>query len=402
MQGLVYQDFVSDLVSYVEKTDNLDDLPTLYQSAHAFASATLASFLHYLFTKSPCAASTVSLISRVHSLLPYSLVGAASQVANAATMISGVLKIFLSRSPLNMIGFGSGNNLLQTIITSVLGKDKSNLQKQWQQLEKKETGITNEQKEGIMKYVNESSREERIETRNRSIEAKESIVITILNQFNIDLPKNEEQHTTLLTQLTLNLAIRDRTKLIDALVNNKPDLVTLCVTEAMNAFEPLIRKLHKSVDLKESLDDLKVFIDDLVKIAQDQLGPRSYIELFDRHQKNLHKFLHNLVKNAPEMKEMYLGWYKHCLDNYRTSTNDECLEECGSAGDFSSVLQSLFDELDEDVQQKVIDELNSHAEYQHNVSKSSKEKLSNLIDLSKEQPNIGPGVFIAVWQDMVS
>lgn len=78
------------------------------------------------------------------------------------------------------------------------------------------------------------------------------------------------------------------------------------------------------------------------------------------------------------------------------------MEECGSAGDFSSVLQSLFDELDEDVQQKVINELNSHAEYQHNVSKSSKEKLSNLIDLSKEQPNIGPGVFIAVWQDMVS
>ena len=110
----MYGNYVEDLVGYVEKTDKLEELPTLFQAAHAFASATLASFLHYLLTRSPCAQSTVTLISRVHSLLPYSLVGMSTQVANAATMISGVLKIFLSRNPLGYVGIGSGNNLLQT------------------------------------------------------------------------------------------------------------------------------------------------------------------------------------------------------------------------------------------------------------------------------------------------
>lgn len=114
LQGLVYGNYVEDLIASVEKTDNLQDLPSLYQAAHSFASATLASFLHYLFTRSPCAQSTVSLISRIHNLLPYSLVGVSTQVANAATMISGVLKIFLSRNPLGYVGIGSGNNLLQT------------------------------------------------------------------------------------------------------------------------------------------------------------------------------------------------------------------------------------------------------------------------------------------------
>ncbi|TIA93358.1 hypothetical protein E3P99_00135 [Wallemia hederae] len=405
LQGLVYGKYVEDLVGYVEKTDKLEELPTLFQAAHAFASATLASFLHYLFTRSPCAQSTVTLISRVHSLLPYSLVGMSTQVANAATMISGVLKIFLSRNPLGYVGIGSGNNLLQTIITSVLGKDKSNLQKQWSEVEKKEaeSGATTAQKEAVQKYVDDASREERVDIRNESIEKNQSIIITILSRHNVDLPASEEAHSTLLTQLTLQLAIRDRYRLIDALVNTKPDLVSLCVTEAMNAFEPLIRKLHKSVNLKEALDDLQVFIDDLVVIAKEQVGPRAYIDLFNKHQKNLHKFLHNLVKKAPEMKEMYLDWYMHSLQQYRTK-NEEVVddkEECTGAGDYSEVLQGLFGKLDSQTQQEVVSELDAHVEYQRNVLNSSREKMSALLDRSKPEPKIGPGVFIAVWQDMI-
>ncbi|TIB82059.1 hypothetical protein E3Q22_00401 [Wallemia mellicola] len=403
LQGLVYKDYVRDVVNYVETTSNLEDLPLLYQAAHTFASATLASFLHYLFTRSPCAQSTVLLISRVHNLLPYSLVGVSTQVANAATMISGVLKIFLSRNPLGYVGIGNGNNLLQTIITSVLGKDKSNLQKQWQSVEKREaeSGATDQQKIAIQKYVDDASREDRIDVRNESIEKNQSIIITILERNDVEAPISEEAHSTLLTQLTLQLAIRDRYRLIDALVHTKPDLVSLCVTEAMNAFEPLIRKLHKSVNLKETLDDLQIFIDDLVKIAQDKAGPRSYIALFDKHQKNLHKFLHNLVKNAPEMKEMYLEWYLHSLKQYRTESEEENQEDCAGAGDFSSVLQELFDKLDENTQKEVVKELDEHVKYQENVSESSRQKLVDLLDKTRPEPDIGPGVFIAVWQDMI-
>ncbi|TIB65178.1 hypothetical protein E3P78_00703 [Wallemia ichthyophaga] len=403
LQGLVYGNYVEDLIAYVEKTDNLQDLPSLYQAAHSFASATLASFLHYLFTRSPCAQSTVSLISRIHNLLPYSLVGVSTQVANAATMISGVLKIFLSRNPLGYVGIGSGNNLLQTIITSVLGKDKSNLQKQWADVERKEAenGATTAQKEAIQKYVDHATREERVEIRSQTIENNQSIIITILSREKVDLPSSEKAHSTLLTQLTLQLAIRDRYRLIDALVDTKPDLVSLCVTEALNAFEPLIRKLHKSVNLKETLEDLQIFIDDLVKIAKEQVGPRAYIDLFNKHQKNLHKFLHNLVKNAPEMKDMYLSWYMHSLNEYRTSSEDVTEEECTGAGDYSGVLQELFDQLDPQTQDKVMKELDEHVTYQNNVLNSSKQKMNDLLDRSKTEPGIGPGVFIAVWQDMI-
>lgn len=290
-----------------------------------------------------------------------------------------------------------------SIITSVLGKDKSNLQKQWAEVEKKEAenGATTAQKEAIKKYVEDATREERVDIRNQSIEHNHSIIITILSRENVDLPSSEEAHSTLLTQLTLQLAIRDRYRLIDALVNTKPDLVSLCVTEAMNAFEPLIRKLHKSVNLKEALDDLQIFIDDLVIIAKEQVGPRAYIDLFNKHQRNLHKFLHNLVKNAPEMKDMYLEWYLHSLNQYRTGNEELAEQECTGAGDFSDVLQNLFNELDPHTQETVMKELDAHAAYQSNVLNSSKQKMNDLIDRTKPEPAIGPGVFIAVWQDMI-
>ena len=75
-----------------------------------------ASFLHYLFAVNPAGPTLVSLIKRVHGMLPYGIIRQTLRMSNAATLLSAVLRIFLQHAP-SMRGLFSGKrgqNLLQT------------------------------------------------------------------------------------------------------------------------------------------------------------------------------------------------------------------------------------------------------------------------------------------------
>ena len=81
----------------------------------------LAGFLHQVCVVSPDGPYIIKLIENVHKLTPYSLVRRTLRVGNAATMISGLMKLLLAKMSVggitNFIGLtknaDDGMNLLQ-------------------------------------------------------------------------------------------------------------------------------------------------------------------------------------------------------------------------------------------------------------------------------------------------
>lgn len=115
------------------------------------------------------------MVENVHKLVPYVIIRQTLRVGNVATMINGMMKLMLAKisigSVTNWIGMSSGAdegmNLLQQIMSQVLGWDKRELKKRAEKLEKDKDGPSKEQREALNTWI-AASREEHLETRNRS------------------------------------------------------------------------------------------------------------------------------------------------------------------------------------------------------------------------------------------
>ena len=80
----------------------------------------LASFLHYTLITSPRGQSILPLVTRTHNLAPYFLIRQTLKVGNAASMLSGMVKLVLAKMNMSTVmtwfggqGSDAGMNLLQ-------------------------------------------------------------------------------------------------------------------------------------------------------------------------------------------------------------------------------------------------------------------------------------------------
>jgi hypothetical protein len=84
----------------------------------------LATFLHQVFVLSPEGQYLLKLIENVNKLIPYAMVKQTLRVSNAATMISGMMKLLLAKLSLTSLsnwagltqGADEGMNLLQRCV----------------------------------------------------------------------------------------------------------------------------------------------------------------------------------------------------------------------------------------------------------------------------------------------
>ncbi|QRV73975.1 PXB domain protein [Ceratobasidium sp. AG-Ba] len=414
--GFAYGTQMEELVDWVVKTDDLTELPPSLQAAHQFATMTCASFMHYLFAVNPAGPTLVTLIKRVHGLLPYGLIRQTLRVSNAATLLSAVLRIFLQHAP-SVRGWFSGRrgqNLLQTIISSILGGDETRILKRIQEMDASDTSGTPEQIAAIENYVKNATREEKLAIREHSAVQARSIVVVILSLANVPLPTSEAVHTNLLDRLSLSLAARDRQRLVSVLCDtdssNDDHLATL-VRAVGSAFDPILRGVHRATDFAGAVSDIQIFLDAVLAVAEDPTaGPDKYIALCQEHQKNLHKFLHALAANAPEIKEAYLGWYKECMrvyarpeGAYTPPAADTGLNEVDSAGALTPEILKLVEALSETDRAAVIAEVDEYVAWLGVLVAKSSERTSQLLDpTAKNKPSVGPGVYLAIWEDMIA
>ncbi|CUA70663.1 delta24(24(1))-sterol reductase [Rhizoctonia solani] len=415
IHGFAYGTQMDELVEWVTKTDDLTKLPPMLQTAHQFATMTCASFLHYLLVVNPAGPTLVTLIKRVHGLLPYGILRQTLRVSNAATLLSAVLRIFLQHAPSVRGWFNGkrGQNLLQTIMSSILGGDETRIMQSIRELDSSPDAGTKDQIAAIENYVQNGTREGKLDIRDKSATKSQSIVVTILSEANVPIPTSETVHTNLLNRLSLSLAARDRQRLISVLCENSPstdDHLAALIRAVGNAFDPILRGVHRATDFAGAISDIQAFLDDLLALAQDKAsGPAAYFELCKDHQKNIHKFLHALAKNAPELKEAYLTWYKECMKVYARPegayvppASESGSGEAESAGALTPELARLVESLSDQDRATVIAEAEEYAAWLGALSSKSDERTDQLLSPDGPWPQVAPGVYLAMWEDMIA
>ncbi|OJD36259.1 px domain containing protein [Diplodia corticola] len=418
LQQLVYGGMIDELFTKCAETDRIDQHSSLVQAAHEFILVNLASIMHHILVTSPDGQALLRILANIHKLIPYSIIRQTLRVGNAATMINGMVRLVLAKfsvgSLTNWVGLSrnadEGQNLLQSIISTVLAWDSSELQKQATKIEKlKEKERPSDGHLEAIKSHLQLTREEREKRRVKSRETPRSITAVIFEENNLstDLP---ESHQHLAQEyFKAQLSIRDRDQLVQVLCRQQPDHLTEAIRDLVNAYDPIIRGVHNAVDLSAGLTDLENFLNDLIKIAKLPSPSKSkdrpkqqplptvedFVKLLKKHQSSCHRFLHQIAKNGPEVTE----WFREYALKF-TSEFQGASDSPGGAGTMNSTLNSLFGKLSPEERGESLKALEAHSKYLTHLHESSAARMKSILSCSS-RTEFGPGMYIAKWLELV-
>ncbi|GAB7353079.1 hypothetical protein MBLNU459_g3625t1 [Dothideomycetes sp. NU459] len=406
LQQLVYGDLFDRLFAKAAETDDLSKHDSLVQAAHEFVVVNLASFMHYALVLSPEGPSLLKMVENVHKLAPYGLMRQTLRVGNVATMINGMMRLMLAKVSVgtitNWIGFSSGAdegmNLLQQILSTVLGWDKKELKKRAEKIEKDKDAPSKDVQDALNNWI-EASREEHLECRTRSREQSMSIVAVIVSLSSASDELTEVQHAKALEYLSLQLAIRDRREIVRALCHHNPDHLTQAVRDGVSAYEPMIRQVHQAVDLSATLGDLEAFLNDMIKLSKTTKDTRppsveDYVQLLHSHMGASHRFLHQVAKNGKEVTQWFIDYVHAAAANFKQQTSS------AASPLISESLVSAFEQLPTDDRSAVHREVDAYARYLDALHESSAARIRDVIS-NKSKTAYGPGSYLARWQDLL-
>lgn len=401
---------------------------------------------------SPDGQYLVRVLENVHRLIPYTVMRQTLRVGNAATMINGMVRLILAKLSVtamtNWIGLtnnsNDGMNLLQQVLSTVLAWDTAEFQKRASKLESARDTPDKKVFKAIKTHVY-ASREKHEAVRSQSISQSKSIVAVILETSDpphkIDADSlNEFQHTVAMEYYSTYLSIRDREELTKVTCKSNPDVLTATVREAVSGMDPVIRAIHNAVDLSDTLTDAEAFITDLIKTSKPRkrgnksrensrsrpnsptrTGPASitdqdnselptvedYVQLLKKHVTSMHKFLHQVTKNAPGLKDDYLEYVKRIFTEFRVEENARKAEEKGEggAGNMTAPLHSLFSTLNKDKQDELKKLLDDHETHLRSLKDTSHSRLESIMKNTAPKPGQGtthgPGMYLSRWNSLL-
>jgi len=406
IQQLVYNDQIWDeLFQKTAETDDLSKQSSLVRGAHEYIVLNLASFMHYTLVLSPEGPSLLRMVENLHKLAPYMMIRSTLKIGNVATMISGMTRLMLAKlsvsSVMNWVGLSKGEdegmNLLQQIINQVLGWDKRELRKRLEKVEKDKDTPSRATKKAIDEWISKD-RQEHEETRRQSIAQERSIISTILSLSSTDTDITDAQHSKALEYLLLQLSIRDRTEIVRVLCKSSPDHLTTAIREGVSAYEPIIRQVHEAADLSGTLWDAEQFINDLIKTSKvgDNADPPSvedFVSLLHTHQGSMHRFLHQVAKNGPEVTKWFQDFCKSSSANFK-------VDESSDKYSVKTALENAFEDLEAKDRQTIQKELDAYTKYLDALHASSASRIDDVI-ANKSSTSHGPGAYLARWQELL-
>jgi hypothetical protein len=271
---------------------------------------------------------------------------------------------------------------LSSIISTVLHWDIKDLETRATKLERERAKLGKEQLQ-ILKVYTTQPQEQQDRIRRDSQTQSISIVTAILQDSNLSAELTDVHHKQALEYLSIQLSIRDRKKLIECLCRSTPDHLTISVREVVDAYEPVIRKMHKAVDLSSTVSDFEYFLKDLIKLSKiqtDKSGETTvptvgdFVQLLRKHQRSCHVFVHQCCKNDKELTGWYLDWAKRAASQFRRNTSDE-----QGAGDLALALEQIFGRLPHETQRCILPILDSHSAYLETMHAQSAARLARVL-----------------------
>lgn len=386
----------------------------------------LASFMHHILVLSPEGQYLLKLVDNVHKLFPYSMIKQTLRIGNAATMISGMMRLLLTKIGVgaltNWVGWtqnaADGMNLLQRIVSLVLSWDSSEFRKSGESIEKTKGGPSKEHISVIKQYI-DMSRDEHEALRAVSKETPESIVAAIFANLRPDLlaSLSEAQHAQCLEYYSASLSVRDREQITKVLCRQSPDLFTQALRDLVGSFEPIIRAVHERVDIRDHLAAAESFINDFIATSKPKKAPNEaknselpdiapsvedYVGLLRRNRQLLYNWLHQFAANCPDVRDSFRSWAKstikkafkqhqeepevplsHAPESSTPPDRDglsQPKQRLTGAGDMSPALQNIFRNLPADAQAEVLPALDAHAAYLSALEDLSASRMQRILD----------------------
>ncbi|KAG0209700.1 hypothetical protein BGX33_005371 [Mortierella sp. NVP41] len=119
---------VSRLFSAFKHIDNVNNLPSLYQTVFEWGCMTFASTLYHVFTSSDDATLNFTQLKRTHFLLPYRTMWGILKISNPMAMMKGIVDLFLAQP------FGT-RSLMQRILSVNMQEEVSEYKKEIAEVE---------------------------------------------------------------------------------------------------------------------------------------------------------------------------------------------------------------------------------------------------------------------------
>ncbi|KAL5116666.1 hypothetical protein ACEQ8H_005415 [Pleosporales sp. CAS-2024a] len=451
MHGVIYGTLLEEMFEKVKQTGKLEHHPGVVQAGHEYMLLNAASFLHHVFVMSPDGQYLVRVVENAHKLIPYMVIKQTLRVGNAATMINGMVRLVLAKISVtamtNWIGLtnssNDGMNLLQQIISTVLAWDTAEFSKRAAKLESARDAPDKKVFKAIKSYVY-ASREKHEAARYKSIQESKSIVAVILESAETAVEVDslsEGQHTIAMEYFSTYLSIRDREELTKISCKLQPDTMTAMVRQIVTAMDPIIRAIHNAVDLSGTIHDTESFLTDLVRVSKprkkgsrsrqasressparatpasmaDQEGSEvptveDYVQLLRRHAPSMHKFAHQVTKNAPDLANDYLQYAKRIFSEFKVDEHARAAEERGEggAGNMTAPLHAMFSSLPKEKQDELKTLLDEHERHLGELKNTSLSRLQSIMQPCSGQSKRsgggtrhGPGMYLSRWNSLL-
>ncbi|KAK4085487.1 uncharacterized protein Triagg1_477 [Trichoderma aggressivum f. europaeum] len=442
LEDWAYGDLMGRLSAHVTATEDVEGFSPALKAALNYAIINVATFAHHTFTVSPEGQDLLKLIENLNSLVPYKMIKQTLRIGNAATMISGMMRLMLAKisvtSLTNWVGLTAnaddGMNLLQRIISLALSWDASEFKKSVDKIEKSkgEAAPTDEMLEAIRTHV-ALPRSEHVAVRDASVRHSESIIVAILKASDPSLAEGlaEGQHAQCLEYYAALLSVHDREGITSVLCRQSPDLFTQAVKDVVGAYEPMIRDVHSQIDIRYYLEAMQGFVSELIRVSRQKKVKRSkkkddegsseeeedgasvedYVVLLRNHRGLLYKWVHDFAKNCPEVWKDFPAWGQDIAVRFRKPDADDGLEEKKRA--MEEQLDEMVGGLEGAVREDVLRAVDAHAEYLAAITRVSQRRLQAVIDAAASSSSAsgstpgsrtaasGPGIYLSQWQSLL-
>ena len=273
---------LTKLFQEIKDKEKIEDLSVKYQKFAEWLRIEIAATVYHLFLAEDNSPELFAQLKRIHSLVPYTIMKNVIRIANPATVMSGVLDIFLAQP------FGT-RSLLQRIFSAALSDGIRHHQRSIDAVAAKvEDPVFVDKLDKFTKLPEAEKTSIREEATADNID----VIVVILRSDLIEPPLEPDQIGTLynayvafnnaventdeelkkgaelfsyLKQL-LKLQTRQRDKAMMLELIEEPTTLQLFRDLFHIFYEPLVR-VYKSANVYNSITDFAVFIDDMIQVC---------------------------------------------------------------------------------------------------------------------------------------
>ncbi|KAL5332979.1 hypothetical protein BJX70DRAFT_87590 [Aspergillus crustosus] len=341
-RDIVEHNGLTKLFAEIREKPTVEDLSPQYQKFAEWLRIEVAATLYHLFLAEDNSAELFAQAKRIHSLVPYTLLKNVIRIANPAAVMTGVLDLFLAQP------FGS-RSLLQRIFSMTLHDGIKGFQKSIDAMAAKVDDPVVSQK---LKAFTDADETVKNEIRFEAAEDDVDVVVAILRSEYLPLELSTEQIGKVFNSYVawnhavehvdeemregadwfanvkqlLKLYTRQRDKAQMLGIIEEPTTLQLFRDLFTIFYEPLVR-VYKSANVYNSITDFAKFADDAIAViekyqrqdisADPNETVQAFIDLCERHQGSLYKFVHEVHLHDNGLFGSLMAWIENILNFLR-------------------------------------------------------------------------------------